>query len=203
MARSPTRESTSVVIGPMVLPEPIAGSGRAERCRGGWSRRRSISTSASIQVAPGSSIVTPARMWASEDPPARLVGDPGEVGAVVDPEVHRRVRDAGRRSPCRPPGGAAAARRAGSTRPGRCRWSSPSRASASGAAVECVGPGVDLLDRELLGGGVAGLLRLDDPLDVAVRRPDDPAVGAGVLELGGHHGRGGVGVRDVSRSARR
>ena len=38
-----------------------------------------------------------------------------------------------------------------------------------------------------------GVLGLDDPLDVAVGVADDAAVGAGVVELDRHHGRGGAG----------
>ena len=59
--------------------------------------------------------------------------------------------------------------------------------------LEGVGAGVDLADRELLGGRVGGLLRLDDALDVAVAVADDAPVAAGVVELGGHHGRRGAG----------
>ena len=84
MARSPIRESISVVIGPTVLPDPIEVLPRRD-VPGRMVASGSMLTSASIQVAPGSSIVTPARMWAMEDPAARLVGDAGEVGAVVDP----------------------------------------------------------------------------------------------------------------------
>ena len=59
------------------------------------------------------------------------------------------------------------------------------------AAGERVDAGVDLADRLLLGGRVAGLLRLDDALDAAVGRPDDAAVAARVLELHRRHrGRG-------------
>ena len=50
-------------------------------------------------------------------------------------------------------------------------------------AVEGVDAGVDLADRELVGGRIAGAgLRLDDPLDLAVGAADDAAVGARVVE---------------------
>ena len=59
--------------------------------------------------------------------------------------------------------------------------------------VEGVGAGVDLADREHLGRDLVGVLGLDDPLDVAVGVADDAPVGAGVVELDGHHGRAGAG----------
>ena len=93
MARSPMRESIRVVIGPIVLPAPIAGRGRAGSVPGRMVASAAISTSASIQVAPGSSIGDAGPHVGREDPAARLLGDAGEVGAVVDAEVDRRVAD--------------------------------------------------------------------------------------------------------------
>ena len=63
--------------------------------------------------------------------------------------------------------------------------------------VEGVGAGVDLADRQLPGIGVAGGFGLDHPLHVAGGGADDPAVGAGIVELDRQHRRrrrrGGVG----------
>ena len=58
-----------------------------------------------------------------------------------------------------------------------------------GAAVEGIHAGVDFADRELLGGGVALGLGLDDPLDAAVLVSDDAAVLGGVVELHRGHRR--------------
>ena len=67
---------------------------------------------------------------------------------------------------------------------------------------EGVGARVDLLDLELLRRGVAGLLGLDDPLDLPVGVADHPAEGARVVELGGHHRRGGARVAVGGEQAR-
>jgi hypothetical protein len=62
VARSPILESISVAIGPIVLPAPMLEWPRSV-VPGRIVVSPAISTSASIQVAPGSSIVTPARIW--------------------------------------------------------------------------------------------------------------------------------------------
>ncbi len=62
------------------------------------------------------------------------------------------------------------------------------------AAVEHVQAGVDLADRELGLGRVAGGLRLDDALDVAVGAAEHAAVAARVLELHRRQRRGGAGL---------
>ncbi len=68
------------------------------------------------------------------------------------------------------------------------------------AAGEGVDAGVDLLDRELLVGGVAGGLGLDHALHAAVAVANDAAVAGGVVEdHRGHRRRravGGVGLRE-------
>ena len=93
MARSPTRESISVVIGPIVLPAPmleLAAQRRAGEDRG-------VSGDLDVGVDPGGARVLdrdPGAHVADQDPAARLLGDAGEVGAVVDPEVDSRIRGA-------------------------------------------------------------------------------------------------------------
>jgi hypothetical protein len=66
-----------------------------------------------------------------------------------------------------------------------------------GAAVEHVQAGVDLADRELLGGRVAGDLGLGDPLDGSVAVADHAPVAGRVVEL--HRGERGGGVQLVVR----
>ena len=182
-----------MVIGPMMLPEPIEVAPRRE-VPGRMVASGSIVTSASIQVAPGSSIVTPARMWARRIrrrassatrarsarslTPRFTAGIPDDVGDHLAPALADQRQDVGQ-----------VVLALGVV------VGEPVEGLGERPGGEGVGAGVDLLDRELLGGGVAGLLRLDDPLDLAVRRTDDPAEGAGVLELGGHHRRGGAGLR--------
>ena len=61
-------------------------------------------------------------------------------------------------------------------------------------AVEDDEPGVDLVDEQLFGGGVAGHLGLDDPLDVAVSAADDPAVPRRVGQAHRCDGRCGTGA---------
>ena len=66
-----------------------------------------------------------------------------------------------------------------------------------GLRVKAEDPGVDLVDRELLVGGIAGALGLDDALDGAVAVADHTAVAGRVVEDRGEHRRaGGVGVHE-------
>ena len=88
-------------------------------------------------------------------------------------------------TPC-PRRAAAAARRAGRARPGRCRRELPQRLEQV-AARERVDAGVDLADRLLLGRRVAGRLGLHHALDAALRVAHDAPVAARVLELHRRH----------------
>ena len=68
---------------------------------------------------------------------------------------------------------------------------------------ERVGAGVHLADLELLGGGVAVGLRLDDALEVAAGVADDAAVGAGLVEGRRHDCCGGAGLGVGGQRGRR
>ena len=131
---------------------------RASRA-GTWTARSSCrgrsSTSASISVLAGSTIVTPARWWARVD---ALLGEPRdvrEVDAVVDAE---REVGVGERVRLRPswPGGAQQRQHVGQVELalGVVGVELGERVEQR-AAVEQVEAGVDLADRELLGRRVA------------------------------------------------
>ena len=158
-----------VVCGPMIESAPTLVAPR-RLVPGSIVASAAISTSASIQVEPGSITVTPATHVAVQDLAARLGGDDGEVGAVVDAEVDVRV------------GGAGGRRRAAAAR-AQHRQHVAEVVLAGGVVVvevverldqrlgvERVGAGVDLADRELLGGDLVRVLGLDDPLDCRRRR---------------------------------
>ena len=188
-------------------PDDRAGPDRAVR-RAGWCRarswrRRAISTSASIQVEAGSTIVTPASMWRSRIWRRASASATRQVGAGVDAEVHVLVvGDVGDD----PPAGLAEQRQdvAEVVLALGVVVGEPAERLGQRLGGEGVGAGVDLADRELLGRGVAGGLRLDDPLEVAVGVADDPPVGCrGRRGLDGHHGRRRRRRRGGSRAARR
>ena len=168
VARSPTLESIRVVIGPTAAPDPMLVAPRSV-VPGAIVASGAISTSASIQVALGSSIVTPARMCAVRI--RRLASSAArEVGAVVHAEVDAGIGGAVR-------GDA----QAGFPEQGEDVAEvvlalgvvvvDPPEGVGERPRRERVGAGVDLLDRELLRSGVALRLRLDDPLDLVALPP--------------------------------
>ena len=148
-----------------------------------------ISTSASIQVEAGSVIVDPGEHVGLVDPVAGVAGDEREVGAVVDAQVHAGVvlavgDDPAAGCPHQRQDVAEVVLALGVV------VADPADRLGERLRGERVDADVDLPDRELLRRRVAVGLRLGDPLDVTVVVADDAAVGAGVLELGGHD-RGG------------
>ena len=177
--------------GPTVEPAPISVLPR-RLVPGSIRASAAISTPASTQVESGSTTVTPASMWRLEDAAASLGLDRGEVGAVVDPHRHREV--VGEVGGDRVPGLAQGRQHVGQvvlTLGVVVGEAGEGRGERRG--LEGVGAGVDLADRQLLGGGVAGGLRLDHPLDLARGGADDAAVGAGLVELDRQHRRRGAG----------
>ena len=102
------------------------------------------------------------------DAPLRLLAHGCEPGAVVDPEQHRGILDAQR-------GDVLLARPQQRDHVGQVELALRVGGADLGerveqrAGVEGVDAGVDLVDRELMLARVAGDLRLDDPLDGAVR----------------------------------
>jgi hypothetical protein len=130
---------------------------------------------------------------AVQDLAAGLGRDLGEVGAVVDAEVDVRVVGAVGDDP--------------QTLLAQHRQHVAEVVLAGGVVVaerverldergggEDVGADVDLLDRQDVRIDLVGLLGLDDRLDVTLLVADDASVGAGVVELDGHHRRPRVGV---------
>ncbi len=147
-----------------------------------------ISTSASIQVAAGSTIVTPASMWrsaiwrrasaATAARSARLLTPRLTFGSSARWAATRQARLAQQRQHV-----------AEVVLAGRVVVGEPVERVGERRGLEGVGAGVDLADREHLGVDAGRVLGLDDPLDVAVGVADDAPVGAGVVELDGHHRR--------------
>ena len=145
----------------------------------------SISTSASIHVDAGSTIVTPASMCSLVDPVAQLPGDEGELDARVDPLDLPRD---GRSVDCDGLAvGDEQAERVGHVELAlRVVRLEPVEQRPEPVGAKDVDAGVDLAERELLGRRVR---RLDDAREPAFRIADDAAVRARVLGLEGEHGR--------------
>ena len=136
------------------------------------------------------------------DPALREPGHVGEVDAVVHAE---REVGIGERERLDEPAVAAQERQdVGQVELAlRVVAPEPLERAQQRAAVEQVQAGVDLADRELLLGRVAGGLRLDHALDAPLGVADDAPVAGRVLELHARDRRGGAGLRVRRRRARR
>ncbi len=134
-------------------------------CNGWTTTSGSISTSGSIQVVAGSTIVTPASMCARLMRSRRTAAASASSARVLTPRPRTARRRAGRRRSRRRRRGGRSCR-SGRARPGRC---APRSARASARAVRAGRrrSRVRLADRELLRRRVA---RLDDPREPAVAR---------------------------------
>ena len=152
---------------------------------------RPISTSASISVLAGSTIVTPARPCSRWMRACAERADVGEVDAVVDAERERRVGDGVGADELAV--GAQERQHVGQVELalGVVGGEAAERVEQV-AARERVDAGVDLADRLLLGRRVAGRLRLDHALDAAVGGADHAPVAGRVLELHRRHRRRGA-----------
>ena len=182
-----------VVSGPIAQPAPMRVAPR-RNVEGSIVVSWPIVTPASISVLAGSTIVTPARWWASWMRRCARRGDVARSTRSLTPRARsgsaQRVRLdalAGRRA-------GAAGRRAGTARPARCRRRARRSAASSAPPSNSVQAGVDLADGELLLGRVAGRLGLHDALDAAVGGADDAAVAGRVVELHRRERRGGAGL---------
>ena len=151
-----------------------------------------ISTSASIQVDRRVDDRHPGEHVALEDLVAGLGRRQREVGAVVDAEVDVRVR-----GPVGDDAEPVAAQHrqhvAEVVLAGRVVVGEVVERLHQRLGVEDVGAGVDLADREDLGGDLLGVLGLDDLGDVAGVVADDASVRVRVVELDRHHGGPGAG----------
>jgi hypothetical protein len=177
-------------------PDRAAGSDGGGAAQRGAREDRCVRLDLHVRVDPGGARVVdrdPRPHVGDHDPPARLIARPSEIGAVVHPEVHARIgRAVG--GDAQPPLAEQGEHVAEVILALGVVVGDPGEGVGERLGVECVGARVDLPDRELLRGRVAGCLGLDDPLDVALRAPDNPPIGARIVHLSRHHGRGGAGI---------